>query len=258
MFGKKSKKDAANRDGTMPLTGHLRELRNRIIICVVCLLVFFMMGLSAAPKLVKLLTGIGEQYGYQFVYIAPQELLLQYFSIAMIAGVVLSVPVILYHVWGFIQPGLKENENTMFGAALAAGMIFFVIGVAFAYFIMLPFMLRFLIELSRGSDVTASVSVANYISFLLTIFVIMGVIFELPVICVTLTSMGLLKVEWMVKSRKFVIVIIFFVAAIVTPPDVVSQCMVAIPMLGLYQLSIMICSVIGRRRKKRQEDEAAE
>ena len=238
----------------MPLTGHLRELRNRVIICVVCLVVFFMIGLSAAPKIVKVLTGIGERYGYQFVYIAPQELLLQYFSIAMVAGVVLSVPVVLYHVWGFVQPGLKENENSMFGASMAAGLVFFAIGVAFAYFIMLPFMLRFLIELSRGSEITASVSVANYVSFLLTIFVIMGVIFELPVVCVTLTSLGLLKVEWMVRSRKFVIVIIFFVAAIVTPPDIVSQCMVAIPMLGLYQLSIIICRVIVKRKNKKNPE----
>ena len=103
MIGKK-KKDPQSADGTMPLTGHLRELRNRVIICVVCLVVFFMIGLSAAPKIVKVLTGIGERYGYEFVYIAPQELLLQYFSIAMVAGVVLSVPVVLYPVWGFVQP----------------------------------------------------------------------------------------------------------------------------------------------------------
>lgn len=168
----------------------------------------------------------------------------------MIAGVVMSVPVIVYHVWSFIRPGLKENENSMFGTALAAGMLFFVVGVAFAYFIMLPFMLRFLIELSRGSDVTASVSVANYISFLMTIFVIMGLIFELPVVCVTLTAMGLLRVEWMVRFRKFAIVLIFLVAAIVTPPDVVSQCMVAVPMMALYQFSIIICSLIDRRKKE--------
>ena len=258
MFKRGPKKKTENADGTMPLTGHLKELRNRIIICVICLVVFFMLGLSFAPNLVKLLTGIGEQFGYQFVYIAPQELLLQYFGIAMIAGVVMSVPVLLYHIWGFIQPGLKENENRMFGIALAAGMVFFLIGVAFAYFIMLPFMLRFLIQLSKGSDITASVSVANYVSFLLTIFVIMGVIFELPVVCVTLTSLGLLKVEWMIKARKFAIIIIFLVAAIVTPPDVVSQCMVAIPMLGLYQFSILICKVISRRKKNREEEDSEE
>ena len=256
MFGKKANNhNTENTDGTMPLSGHLRELRNRIIICVICLLVFFMLGLSAAPRLVEYLTGIGKQYGYEFVYIAPQELLLQYFSIAMIAGVVMSAPVILYHVWGFIQPGLKKNENALFGGALAAGLVFFAIGVAFAYFIMLPFMLRFLIGLSRGSNVDASVSIANYIGFLMTIFLIMGIVFELPVVCVTLTSLGLLKVEWMVKFRKFVIIIIFFVAAVITPPDVVSQCMVAIPMLGLYQLSIIICSVISKRKKEKEDAE---
>ena len=108
------------------------------------------------------------------------------------------------------------------------------------------------------SDITASVSVANYVSFLLTIFVIMGVIFELPVVCVTLTSLGLLKVEWMVKARKFAIIIIFLVAAIVTPPDVVSQCMVAVPMLGLYQFSILICKLISRRKKNREEEDPEE
>lgn len=242
------KKQPASPDGTMSVTDHLKELRNRIVICVVCLLVFFLLGLRFAPALIELLTGIGKKYGYVFVYIAPQELLMQYFSVAMIVSVCLSLPVLLYHIWGFIQPGLKENENRLFAGALIAGMTCFIIGVLFAYGIMLPFMLRFLIELSKGSSVSASVSVANYISFLMTVFVIMGIVFELPVVCILLNSLGLLRVEWMVKARKFVIVIIFFIAAVVTPPDIVSQCMVAIPMLGLYQLSIWICTLLNKRK----------
>ena len=173
---------------------------------------------------------------------------MQYFSVAMIVSVCLSLPVLLYHIWGFIQPGLKENENRLFAGALIAGMTCFIVGVLFAYGIMLPFMLRFLIELSKGSTVSASVSVANYISFLMTVFVIMGIVFELPVVCILLNSLGLLRVEWMVKARKFVIVLIFFIAAVVTPPDIVSQCMVAIPMLGLYQLSIWICTLLNKRK----------
>ncbi len=242
------KKQPVSPDGTMSVTDHLKELRNRIVICVVCLLVFFLLGLRFAPALIELLTGIGKKYGYVFVYIAPQELLMQYFSVAMIVSVCLSLPVLLYHIWGFIQPGLKENENRLFAGALIAGMTCFIVGVLFAYGIMLPFMLRFLIELSKGSTVSASVSVANYISFLMTVFVIMGIVFELPVVCILLNSLGLLRVEWMVKARKFVIVLIFFIAAVVTPPDIVSQCMVAIPMLGLYQLSIWICTLLNKRK----------
>lgn len=254
----KKKNKPSNSDGTMSLSGHLKELRNRIIICVICLVVFFLLGLHFAPNVVDTLTGIGKQYGYQFVYIAPQELLLQYFSIALVTGVVLSLPVILFHIWAFVQPGLKENENGLFLGAMIAGLFFFVLGVLFAYKIMLPFMLQFLIGLSKGGDVRASVSVANYLTFLLTIFLVLGIVFELPVVSVLLTQIGLLKVEWMRKFRKVMIVVIFFVAALITPPDMVSQVMVAVPMLGLYELSILICSILSRKKKQAAAQEEQE
>ena len=247
------KKDKAPSDGVMSLSGHLRELRNRIIICVVCLVVFFLAGLHFAPDIVNLLTESGKAHGYRFVYISPQELLLQYFSIALVAGVCFSIPVILYHVWAFIRPGLRNNENSLFLGAMISGLCFFVLGVLFAYKIMLPFTLRFLIRISDGSGITASVSIANYIGFMLTIFMVMGIVFELPVISVILTQLGLVKIAWMKKFRKVIIVIIFFVAAVITPPDIVSQIMVAIPMFGLYELSIFICSLLLKMRKNKDE-----
>ena len=220
-------------------------------------MIFFLLGLHFAPQVVERLTGMGKQYGYVFVYIAPQELLLQYFSIALIVGLCISAPVIMYQIWAFIQPGLRKNENGMLLGALLSGLFFFVLGVLFAYKIMLPFMLRFLINLSRGSDVRASVSVANYLTFLMTIFLILGIVFELPVVSVLLTQLGLIRVSWMKKSRKVVIVIIFFVAAVITPPDAVSQVMVAFPMLGLYELSILVCGFL-EKRKKASDPEADE
>ncbi len=248
--GKHKPRQHADPEGTMSVSGHLKELRNRIIICVVGLVVFFLIGLHFAPAVVDNLTDIGKQFGYEFVYIAPQELLLQYFTIALISGLVLTLPLILYHIWAFIQPGLKENENGMFLGAMAFGLVFFALGVLFSYKIMMPFMLRFLIELSKGSNVAASVSVASYITFLMTSFLVMGIIFELPVVSVILTQLGLLKVIWMKKMRKVVIVAIFFVAAVITPPDIVSQVMVAFPMIGLYELSILICTVLMKAKKE--------
>lgn len=236
----------------MSLSGHLRELRNRILICIAGLVLFFLLGLHYAPALVDLLTSIGKQYGYRFVYIAPQELLMQYFSIAMITGVCITLPLILYHIWAFIRPGLKKNENGLFLSAMLCGLLLFVLGVLFAYRIMLPFMLSFLISLSAGRSITASVSVASYLSFLITIFLVMGIIFELPVVSVLLTQLGLVKVEWMKKSRKVVIVVIFFVAALITPPDVASQIMVAIPMLVLFELSILICTLLMKLKKNNE------
>lgn len=250
---------SSQKEKNMTLSGHLRELRNRLIICLACLVLSFLVGLHFAPDIVTFLTDLGKVHGYTYVYIAPQELLMQYFSVALLVGVCITLPLILYHIWAFIQPGLKKNENVLFMSALIFGLICFVVGIIFAYKIMLPFMLYFLIDISKGSGITASISVQNYLTFLLTIFLIFGIVFELPVVSVLLTQMGLLKVKWMRKGRRFIIVLIFFVAAIITPPDIVSQIMVAIPMIGLYELSILISALLLRlRRKKGDESEPEE
>ena len=233
----------------MPLTGHLQELRNRLVICIISLIIFFLVCLYFAPSIINMLTKLGKQYGYSFVQLSPQELLLQQISVSLTGGLVLSFPVILYHIWAFIQPGLKKNENTLFLGALIFGLLFFAAGVLFALKVMLPFMLHFLISLTKKTEIISSVSISQYISFLLTIFLVMGIVFELPVISVILTQLGLLKVEWMKKSRRVIIILIFLVAAVITPPDVVSQVMVAVPMLGLYELSILVCTVLLRLRK---------
>ena len=126
-------------------------------------------------------------------------------------------------------------------------------GVAFAYFISLPFMLRFLIQFTGEVDVSASISIQQYVSFLLTVFVIFGLVFELPVVSVLLTGLGLVKAEWLVKGRKVMIVVIFVLAAIITPPDIVSQVMVAVPMLLLYEVSIFLSRAVGKMKKTTAE-----
>lgn len=262
MVGKKNSKKADNKENKdnkekeMSLSGHLRELRNRILVCVVLLVVAMVAALNYAPKLVTMLLDIGRAYEYEFVYIAPQELLMQYFSISLIAGICVTLPVILYQTWAFISPGLQKNENFFFLMAMSFGLICFCAGVYFAYRIMLPFMLYFLISLSSGSGVTASISVQNYMSFLMTIFIIFGMVFELPVVSVLLTQMGLLKVQWMKKGRRVVIVVIFVISALITPPDIISQIMVAIPIMLLYELSIVLSSIAWKARGKKKEAEA--
>lgn len=248
------RKEKAAPGGEMSVADHLREMRNRVVICLVLLVVAFLVGMYFAPQLVTLLLNIGATYNYQFVYISPQELLLQYFSISLVAGVVVTLPMIFYQSWAFISPGLKKGENTFFLFAMIFGLICFCIGIFFAYRVMLPFMLHFLIGLSEGSGVTATISVQNYVSFLLTIFMIFGIVFELPMVSILLTQMGLLRVQWMKKGRRAVIVVIFFLAALITPPDIVSQVMVAIPMLGLYEISIILCSIFQKLRKQKQEE----
>lgn len=243
----------------MSLSGHLTELRNRILVVVILLLVTFMAFIGLAPKFVNYLTAMGEAYNYVFVYIAPQEMLLAELNTALIGALVVCFPVVAYEIYAFCSPGMKKRERTFFIGSLLAGTLCFALGVAFARFISLPFVLRFLIQFTNQVDVSASISIQQYIGFLMTIFVVFGLVFELPVISVMLTGLGLIQADWLRKGRKIMVVVIFVMAAIITPPDVVSQVMVAIPMILLYELSIGLSSLVGRRKKAKQDaDESGE
>jgi len=250
---KKAEKAQANPEGSMSLSGHLRELRNRILICVILLLAVFTLCLSFAPRIVTMLTDMGKQFNYVYVYIAPQELFLVYMNVALVGAVVVCFPVLAYQIYAFCSPGLSAKERTYISGALIAGAVCFLLGVSFAYFISLPFMLRFLIQFTGEVDVSASISIQSYVSFLLTVFVIFGLVFELPVVSVLLTGLGIVRAEWLVKGRKIMIVVIFVLAAIITPPDIVSQIMVAVPMLGLYELSIVLSRTVGKMKKTAAE-----
>ena len=253
---KRNNKPEKSPDGSMSISGHLKELRNRIAVVVVLLLVAFTACLSFAPRFITFLTDMGKAYDYVFVYIAPQELLLVYLNTALVGALVVCFPVVAYEVYAFCSPGLTKRERTFFIGSLLAGTVFFVVGVLFARFISLPFVLRFLIQFTGEVDVAASISIQQYIGFLLTIFVVFGLVFELPVVSVLLTGLGLIRADWLRKGRKIMIVVIFILAAIITPPDVVSQVMVALPMILLYELSIGLSSLVGRRRTEAREEDA--
>jgi len=250
---KEKKKD--NSDGSMSVTGHLKELRNRIIIILAVLVVGIVLCFSYAETIVKLLTDISDRFGYNFVYIKPQELLMVYFSISLIGSIVVCSPVIAYEIYAFCSPGLKKKERSFVLMAFVFGFSCFAAGVFFAYKIMLPFMLKFLISFSTGTAIKASITIQEYVSFLLLIFIIFGLIFELPVISVLLTSLGIIKPEWLVKARKVMIVAIFFIAAVITPPDIVSQIMVAVPIIALYELSIVLSRAVYKLKKKEEYEE---
>lgn len=238
----------------MSLAGHLKELRNRIVVVLAVFVVGIVVCFGYAEKIVLLLTALGDRFGYQFVYIRPQELLMVYFSLSLIGSLVVTFPVLAYQAYGFSSPGLTKSERRFFRMALVFGSLCFCLGVFFAYKIMLPFMLRFLISFSDNVAVTASITIQEYISFLMLIFIIFGIIFELPVISVLLTGLGFIRTEWLIKARKIMIVLIFVLAALITPPDIVSQIMVAIPIIVLYELSIVLSRMVSSVKKKNQKD----
>ena len=255
---KRKKKAEVIDDGNMTLTGHLKELRNRLIVCAVVFVVAVVVTLAYADRLIDLLTAMGQGF-YTFVSIAPQEKLMQYFRVSLLAAVVVTVPVALYQVYAFAKPGLKKSETFFLKLVILLGLALFVVGVMFAYKLMMPFMLQFLSTGIEGADyIQTTTSIESYVSLCLTMFIIFGCVFEMPLVTIILAKMGIANPELMKKGRGIAIVLIFFIAAVVTPPDIVSQCMVAGPMVLLYFISIFLSGIFYKPREDGEDEEDVE
>ena len=251
---RKKKAEVMEDDGSMTLTGHLKELRNRLIICAVVFVAGVVVSLAYADRLIDVLTAMGRDY-YQFVSIAPQEKLMQYFRVSILAGVVVTVPVAFYHIYAFAKPGLKKSESTFFKLVMLLGLILFCVGVLFAYKLMMPFMLRFLSTGIEGAEyIQTTTSIESYV----TMFIIFGCVFEMPLITIILSKMGIINPTLLKQVRGVAIVIIFFIAAVVTPPDIVSQCMVAGPMVLLYFISIFLSGIFYKPKSDDDDEDEEE
>ena len=246
---RKKKAEVMEDDGSMTLTGHLKELRNRLIICAVVFVVSVVITLMYADRLIDILTAMGQGY-YTFVSIAPQEKLMQYFRVSLLAAFVITVPVALYQIYAFAKPGLKKSETFFLKLVILLGLALFCVGVLFAYKLMMPFMLRFLSTGIEGADyIQTTTSIESYVNLCLTMFMIFGCVFEMPLVTIILSKMGIIYPDLLKKVRGVAIVCIFLIAAVVTPPDIVSQCMVALPMVLLYFISIFLSGVSTSRNR---------
>lgn len=235
----------------MSLTGHLAELRRRLMICLACFLICFSACLSQAEWFTDQLLSRGEQF--TFVYIAPAELLLSYIRIAMVGGVVVTVPVICTQVWRFLRPGLRRKERLAVFFIMTVGLLLFALGAAFAFAVVLPILLGFFARLNTTNTVTAMVSVQEYIGYVLSTMVTFGIVFETPIILVLLTAAGVVKPNTLQKNFKYVVLIILTVSAIITPPDITSQILMAVPLMILFYASILLCKVLFRRKLAKAE-----
>ena len=243
----------------MGVVDHIREFRNRLFVIIVVFVIALLVCFNYAAPIVEILRGPAGEL-YDFVYIAPAEVMMQYVRLSLIGGLVLASPVIMYELLAFASPGLKASEKTFTMGVLLLGLVFFALGVLFAYGIMLPFMLKFFHNINGSPDIYAQISLENYLGFMIKMLAMMGMVFEIPVVTILLTQMGFLKPEWLKKGRRVIIVLVFIVAAIITPPDVVSQCMTAIPMLILFEISIFFSGFIVKRKarlaaKKKEKEE---
>ena len=251
MSGKQTQAD----QGNMSLIGHLTEIRNRVAICFVTLIVAFFACFAFIKPLANELLEMGLEAGFQYVYLSPSELLTSYFKLSMILAAVIVSPLLIYQIWSFVAPALTKKEKKAIRPALVGGLFFFALGAVFAYFVALPFMIQFLINYSASDFISSAISVASYLDFMIGMLLTFGLVFEEPMLAFVFSNLGIITPMLLRKVRSYAILMIFILAAVITPPDVVSQFMIAMPMLALYELSIIISSVIYKRRQKRAEME---
>lgn len=228
----------------LTLVGHLAELRIRIIYSGLALIIFSFLGYYFAEPIAK--DVIGRAPDMEFVFISPSELMLSYIRIAIFCGLVISAPIILSQIWLFVSPGLEIKQKKHIVVSLLLGGGFFVLGTIFAYTVVLPVVFKFFAGFQMP-EIKATISFGNYLNFIIRLLLAFGVVFELPIIMFLFTRLGLLKVEFFIKYRKYMVLIIFIVAALLTPPDVVSQTLLAVPMLLLYEIGILL-SRIGQKK----------
>lgn len=245
------KKNEQKNEKNLTIVEHLTELRKRLIYSSIVLLVAVAVAYNYSEMIVQHIVNIAGNIN--FVFIAPAELLMSYVKIAVIGGFVVAGPFLILQIWLFVSPGLTKSEKRTIAVSLFVGGIFFIIGVVFAYLIILPLMLQFFMGF-QIEQIEEMISFSNYLSFVINTLLSFGIIFELPIIMVILTKFHILKVDFIKKNRKYIILIIFVVAAILTPPDVITQVLLAGPMILLFEIGVIFASIVEKKNKKVVEE----
>ena len=244
-----------NMDERLPLTKHLEELRKRLIRIFILLIIVFAVCYSNSKFFMDFVTAPIIPLLPERSTLAMLKITEGFFTelkLSLMAAVFFSMPYILYELWKFVAPGLYAHEKRYVISFVVISSVLFFSGAAFAYYLVFPFGFRFFLNYAQG-EVIASLSLQWYLSFVTRLILGFGIVFELPVFTLFLAKMGLVTADMMKKYRKYAIVGIFIVAAIFTPPDVFTQTMMAIPLLILYEISIYVAKIFGRKTVKEEE-----
>jgi sec-independent protein translocase protein TatC len=244
-------------DTPMPLTAHLAELRTRLLACVIAIAIGFLLCYAFSDYLISALQTPPNLFGpalkVPLQIIAPAEAFITYLKVSLLCGLFLALPVILYQLWLFVAPGLLEHERKYTVPFIIGSTgLFYAGGVLF--YLLLPLIVRFLLSFA-SADIKAQLSVGYYVAFCIRLMIAFGLIFQLPMVVAFLTQLGILSSRTLSKNFRYAIVITFIVAAILTPPDIVSQTFMALPTLLLYGVSILIARRIEKRRALTEAEE---
>jgi sec-independent protein translocase protein TatC len=226
---------------------HLGELRKRILYSVFFILAFFLVAWSFVDKIYQWLAQPLLQFmppGEKLAFTSLTEPFMMYMKLALIAGLFIASPFVFHQLWLFIAPALYNKEKRMVMPFVLFTTFFFLLGGAFGYYFVFPWACRFFLEI--GKDFKAIITIDQYFSLAFRVLLGIAVIFELPVLAFLLAKMRILTARFLIKHFKYAIVLIFIIAAVITPtPDAITQSLFAIPMIFLYLLSILIAKVVG-------------
>jgi sec-independent protein translocase protein TatC len=256
-------------DKPQPLIEHLMELRSRLIWSLVAFFIAFIGCFAVAKHLFNYLV-----YPYKWavvwagldlskaelIYTAPQEFFFTQVKVAMFGALVIAFPIIAAQIYKFVAPGLYKNERSAFLPFLIASPVLFLMGAALVYFFFCPMVMWFFLKMQQAPadgqiGIALLPKVSEYLSLIMTLVFSFGLVFQLPVITTLLARVGLLTSEWLAQKRKFAIVFAFIVAAVLTPPDPMSQIGLALPTILLYEISIYAARLVERQRARQTLEE---
>ena len=227
----------------MTLMQHFAELRRRVLWCALVFVFSFCFGWVVSPYVELFLTQplLKVWNDAALLYTGISDGLMIQFSLATLVALIITVPFLLWHIWAYVAPGLHKNEKQFLIPIFLLSPVLFIMGAAFAFYILFPVVFKFFLELNESAYVPTVFlpAVTGYLAFSIGMLKVFGIAFQLPLILVGLNRVGVLSKESVIKSRRYVIIGVFIFAAMLTPPDIVSQILLAIPMLLLFEISIL-------------------
>ncbi|HUT55055.1 MAG TPA: twin-arginine translocase subunit TatC [bacterium] len=247
--------------GRMTFIEHLEELRQRIIISLLTVAATFLVIYSTDEVktiegyFMKPLRDVVKKYG-SFQYTSMTEGFMFDVKIALISAIFVSIPMLFYQLWAFVAPGLYKKERRYVGPFIIASTVSFAAGAAFFYFLVFPLGAQFFASFAESEWIQFNPKLSETFSFVVMMVFAFGFVFEIPLITFILARLGIINVGFLNKNRKYAVLIIFVLAAIFTPPDVVSQLLLAGPMWALFEISVLITWIFGPRKKKPAEEAA--
>lgn len=231
------------------LVGHLTELRYRLVRSLWAAFVGMIACYNFTEKIFDLIRAPIAPYlqGGGLIFTAPMDKFIAHLKLAVFGGVILAFPYIAAQIWGFIAPGLYEREKKYGLAFIVSGSLLFVLGILFSYFIVFPMAFKFL--MTYGGDIDKPmISIGEYMSFFVTTSIAFGVAFELPLIIVLLSLFGIVSQKFLKEKRRYAVMGIAIVAAVITPPDLLSMLLMLVPMVLLYEIAVIIVGILERNR----------